>query len=85
MIPDLPLKPVNGILHEPIHSRLPLIVVSLNNFLNLLNSLALILLTCNENQCNSMWKLESDSISLSASLECVLLINHLIQIFARQL
>lgn len=49
MIPDLSLKTINGVLHESIHSPLPLIVVPLNYFLNLLNSLALILLTCNEN------------------------------------
>lgn len=85
MIPDLPLKTINGVLHEALHSPFPLIVVPLYNFLNLLNSLALILLTCNENQCNSMRHLKSDSVPLCAPLERILLINHLIQILARKL
>ena len=65
MIPDLPLKTLNSILHEALHSTLPLIVVPLYYLLNLLNSLALILLTCNESKCNSMRHLESDSGSFS--------------------
>jgi hypothetical protein len=85
MIPDLSLKTLNGVLHEAFHSPLPLIVVSLNYLLNLLNSLALILLACNESQGNSMRHLKGDSISLSAPLEDIFLIDHLIKILARQL
>jgi hypothetical protein len=85
MIPDLSLKTINGVLHEPIHSPLPLVVVSLYYFLNLLNSLALILLTCNESQGNSMRHLKGDSISLSPPLEGIFLIDYLIKILARKL
>jgi hypothetical protein len=85
MIPDLSLKTINGVLHEPIYSPLPLIVVSLYYFLNLLNSLALILLTCNESQGNSMRHLKGDSISLSSPLEGIFLIDHLIKILSRKL
>ena len=85
MILYLPQKTINGILHEALHSPFPLIVVPLYYFLNLLNSLALILLTCNESQGNSMRHLKGDSISLSAPLEGIFLIDYLIKILARKL
>ena len=85
MIPDLSLKTLNGVLHEAFHSALPLIVVPLYYLLNFLNSLVLILLASNESQGNSMRHLKGDSISLSAPLKCILLIDHLIKVLARQL
>ena len=85
MISDLSLKTLNGVLHEAINFHLPFIVVPLYNLLDLLDSVALILLACNESQCKSMRHLKCDSVSLSPSLECVTLIDHLIQILPRQL